>query len=307
MVAKYVATSLAVASVALAGPLPAKRGFSFGGFGGFGSESGISGFSGSESEASSFSSSQSSSESVSGFEGFSGWGGFHSLDNFDNFYGKDNFCGFSDASSTVVTSTVTSTESEVVCQSVSVDIIQQQLAVIREYVKKIITTQICEVETQTVVFSQFQSGLYGFGEDIRHVSNRHAGFDSHIAGFIGNIHGSSGECLTSDLGFSGTDVGTSFVAPSGFNWVASTSPSSVSSAYGACQSAVSISGAPGSLGSSAPPTSDSSLAPPPTDSALPAAASDASVAPPAASAAASAAPAAASGGSSSAAPNPAND
>jgi len=305
MVAKYVATSLAVASVALAGPLPAKRGFSFGGFGGFGSESGISGFSGSESESSSFSASQSSSES---FEGFSGWGGFHSLDNFDNFYGKDNFCGFSDASSTIVTSTVTSTESEVVCQSVSVDIIQQQLAVIREYVKKIITTQICEVETQTVVFSQFQSGLYGFGEDIRHVSNRHVGFDSHISGFIGHIHDENGDCLTSDLGFSGTDVGTSFVAPSGFNWVASSSPSSVSSAYGACQSAVSISGAPGSLGSSAPPpTSDSSLAPPPTDSAAPAAASDASVAPPAASAAASAAPAAASGDSSSAAPNPAND
>jgi hypothetical protein len=92
-----------------------------------------------------FGSSESSSFSKSHDVSFNGWGGFHSLDNFDNFYGSQDFCGLDTSSVTVVKN-----EQEVVCHSVSVEIIQQQLAVIREYVKKIITTQICEVESQTM-------------------------------------------------------------------------------------------------------------------------------------------------------------
>jgi hypothetical protein len=58
------------------------------------------------------------------------WGGFHSLDHFDDFYGCDNFAGVSKEV------TVVKHESDVVCHSVDITIIQQQLAIMREYVKK---------------------------------------------------------------------------------------------------------------------------------------------------------------------------
>lgn len=283
MVAKYIAASLACASLALAGPVPAKRSFG-GSFGGFGSFNGFEGF--------------------GGHVSFDGYGGYHSLDNFDNFYGVEDFGGFSHFETSTL---VTEQKEEVVCHSISVEVIQQQLAIIREYVKKIITTQICEVETQTVVFSQFQTGIFGFGEDIRHVSGRHVGFDSHIASQIGLIHDEHGEIVSHDFGFSGSDIGHSFVAPSGFNWDASSSPATVGSAFSAAQSAASAGGVPDALGpvtpsptSGAPSPADASSAPDASSTDAPAAA------PPPADDTASAAPAASSD-SSSDAPNPAND
>lgn len=116
---------------------------------------------------------------------FNGWGGFHSLDNFDNFYGSDNFDSSVHFSQTIVN------EQEVVCHSQQIEIIQQRLVVIQELAKRsvilavpatppsldthaadsrIISEQICEVETQTVVFQQFHASLGLFQGDLRHFS-----------------------------------------------------------------------------------------------------------------------------------------
>jgi len=166
---------------------------------------------------------------------FDRWGGFNSLDYFDDFYGKDNFIGL-EQSVTVVQ------DKEVVCRSVDVVIIQQQLAVIREYVKKIITQQICEVETQTVVFSQFQSHFSSFSDDIRRKSHRSVSFDDSIASRIGDIHDGSGELTGHDLGFHGSDIGGHSIVVSGGNWNDATSPSIVDSAFSASNSAAQSSG-----------------------------------------------------------------
>jgi hypothetical protein len=170
------------------------------------------------------------------------WGGFHSLDHFDDFYGADNFVGISKEV------TVVKKEQEVVCHSVDVVVIQQQLAIIREYVKKLITTQICEVETQTVVFSQFQSHISSFHDDIRRRSHRQVVYDDDIASRIGSIHDEHGEIVSHDFGFHGSDIGSHSISVSGCNWNDATSPDSVEKAFGAAQGASFSSGGP-SLGS----------------------------------------------------------
>ncbi|KAF8524939.1 hypothetical protein BU17DRAFT_42445 [Hysterangium stoloniferum] len=157
---------------------------------------------------------------------FNNYGGFSSLGHFDDFYGVDNFSGFHN------TITESHEEEHVVCHSQTVEIIQQQLVVLREYAKKIITEQICEVEVQTVVFSQFVSGFHDFSSDMLRQSGRGVGYDSSIASHIGSIHDSEGSLVSNDLGFKGSDVGSSFVTPSGSNWNDNTSPSSVGSAFG---------------------------------------------------------------------------
>lgn len=51
------------------------------------------------------------------------------MSNFDGFYGSDNYSGFHN--------TITVDQStEVVCHSETIEIVQQQLAVLREYAKK---------------------------------------------------------------------------------------------------------------------------------------------------------------------------
>jgi len=166
---------------------------------------------------------------------FNGWGGFSSMDNFDNFFGSENFCG-SVSTQTVVTET--EQESVVVCHSQSIEIIQQRLLVLQEMAKRIITEQICEVETQTIVFQQFTSSFSSFHADLSRSSGNQVGFDSNIAGNFGNIVGSDGSLTTNDLGFSGHDLGSSTVVPSGSNWNSNTSPASVGSAFNAAQSAI---------------------------------------------------------------------
>jgi len=163
-----------------------------------------------------------------GSHSFDNYGGFSSMKNFDNFYGSDDFSG--------VSQTLVKTK-DVVCHSQSIEIVQQQLAVIREYYKKIITQQICEVEVQTVVHQQFVSGCEGFSSDIRRASShdRDVSYDHSIASQISVIHDDSGECVTNDLGWQGTDCGSNAVSYSGDNWNSETSPSSVSSIYNSCQ------------------------------------------------------------------------
>jgi len=156
---------------------------------------------------------------------FDNWGGFSQLSGFDNFYGEDNFSGFHN--------TFTESESQtVVCHDQSVEIVQQQLVVLREYAKRIVTESFCEVEVQTVVWSQFVSGFHDFSSDLLRQSGRSVGYDSSISSHIGSIHDSSGNPDYSDLGFEGSSVGSNLIVPTGNNWDSSSSPVSVGSAYG---------------------------------------------------------------------------
>jgi len=165
---------------------------------------------------------------------FDNYGGFSSMSNFDDFYGSDNFSGFHNS---VVEVDQTSEQEVVVCHSQTVEIIQQQLAVLREYAKKIVTEQICEVEVQTVVFTQFVSGFHDFSSDLLRQSGRSVGYDSSVTSHIGGIHDSSGELVSNDLGFQGSSIGSNFVSPSGSNWNSGSSPNSVGSAFGLARSA----------------------------------------------------------------------
>jgi hypothetical protein len=155
------------------------------------------------------------------------------LSRFDNFYGSSNFDNsqFSEKSITVVQ------EQEVVCHSESIEIIQQRLLVLQEMAKRIISEQICEVESQTVVFEQFHSSLHGFSRDLRRDSGRSVGYDSNILSHYGSFYNSDGSLSSSDFGFSGSDLGHSYVVPSGSNW-GSHSFNSVANAYKTARSAV---------------------------------------------------------------------
>ncbi|KIM39864.1 hypothetical protein M413DRAFT_186043 [Hebeloma cylindrosporum] len=169
-----------------------------------------------------------------GSHSFDNYDGISSLSGFDNFYGSDNFDNshFSESSITVVK------EKEVVCHSESVEIIQQRLLVLQEMAKRIISEQICEVETQTVVFEQFHSSLHGFSRDLRRASGRGVGYDSGISSYFSNFYNSDSSLSTNDWGFSGHDLGHSYVVPSGNNWSNSHSFSSVGNAYRTARNAV---------------------------------------------------------------------
>jgi len=164
---------------------------------------------------------------------FNSWGGFSSMSSFDDFYGYGNFDNshFSSSQITVVK------EQELVCHTETITIIQQRLLVLQEMAKRIITEQVCEVESQTIVFEQFYSGLHGFSRDLRRYSGRGVGYDSHISSFYNQFFESDGSLSTSDWGFSGSDLGRSYVVPSGNNW-SSRSRFSVNDAYSSARSAV---------------------------------------------------------------------
>lgn len=169
-----------------------------------------------------------------GFHSFNNYGGSSDMSNFDNFYGSSNFDNshFSEKSITIVK------QKEVVCHSESVEIIQQRLLVLQEMAKRIISEQVCEVETQTVVFEQFYSSLHGFSRDLRRDSGRSVGYDSNIASHYGSIESSDGSLSSNDFGFSGSDLGSSYVSPSGNNYNGQKSFNSVANAYKAARTAV---------------------------------------------------------------------
>ncbi|KAJ8509224.1 hypothetical protein ONZ45_g8588 [Pleurotus djamor] len=158
---------------------------------------------------------------------FNHWGGLSSFDNFDNFYGVDNF----DAS--VHFNQVIEQKNVVVCHAQQIEIIQQRLVVLQEMAKRIITEQICEVETQTVVFQQFHASFNNFDHDLRRISGRHVGYDSNIVSHFNDIIDESGSISTHDFGFSGRDVGSHTVLVGGSNWNDFTSPVSVGRAHSA--------------------------------------------------------------------------
>jgi len=159
------------------------------------------------------------------------YAGLQSMSGFDNFRGSGNFDGSQNAQVVVVQ------EQETVCHTEQIEIIQQKLVVLQELAKRIITEQICEVETQTIVLAQFSSSLSSFQNDIGRTSGKQVGYDSNVAGKISNITNSDGSLSTSDLGFNGTSVGSSTVVPSGNNWNNTQGPSAVQGALSAAQSA----------------------------------------------------------------------
>jgi hypothetical protein len=163
---------------------------------------------------------------------FNNWGGLSSLSGFDNFYGSNDFSGSS-------FSEHVEEDSKVVCHSESVTIIQQRLLVLQEMAKRIITEQICDVETQVIVFEQFSSSMSSFSHDLTRSSGSHGvGYDSAIAGHYGSIVSSDGSLSNSNLGFSGSSLGQSYVIPTGSNWNSRSSPASVGRAYQAAQAAI---------------------------------------------------------------------
>jgi len=166
-----------------------------------------------------------------GSQSFNNWGGFSSLDNFDNFYGS------SDYAHQHYNQVVVKQDSELVCHSETVEIIQQRLAVLQEMAKKIITEQVCEVESQVVIFQQYYASLGGFSKDLTRSSGYQVGYDNSVASHYGDFYNSDGSLSNYDMGFSGSDVGSNYYVVSGSNWNDGSSPSSVGSAYGAAQSA----------------------------------------------------------------------
>jgi len=162
---------------------------------------------------------------------FNNYGGFSSMGNFDNFYGPDDF-----SHSKHFSTTVTQDSSVLVCHSETITIVQQRLAVLQEMAKKIITEQICEVETQTIVFNQYYSSLGGFKYDLGRTSGRAAGYDGSIASHYQDIYNSDGSLSNDDMGFSGSSIGANYYTPSS-NWVDGTSPASVGNAYQVSQAA----------------------------------------------------------------------
>ncbi|KAJ7268616.1 hypothetical protein C8J57DRAFT_1131487 [Mycena rebaudengoi] len=158
-------------------------------------------------------------------QSFNHWGGYSSLDNFDEFYGVDDFDHSHHFNPVVVKH-----EDELVCHTQRIEIIQQRMIVLQEMAKKIITEQICEVETQTIVFQQYHRALGGFHHDLTRGSGRHVGYDNSIVSHYGQIYNSDGSFNTEDWGFKGTDVGSNYYSPSS-NWNEETSYDSVGKAY----------------------------------------------------------------------------
>jgi len=149
------------------------------------------------------------------------WGGHESLKGFDNFYGVDNYSGYLHEVNVVP-------HEELVCHQKEIVIVQQRLLVIKEWAKKIITELVCDVETQTFVFEQWHGSLGHFSADIRHLDGSHpVGYDSKIVEHFPKLWNDNYE----NWGFSGSDYGKNYYAPSGYNWKDDSSPSSVHDAW----------------------------------------------------------------------------
>jgi hypothetical protein len=159
------------------------------------------------------------------------YAGLQSMSGFDDFRGSGNFDGSQNAQVIVIQ------EKQVVCHTERVEIIQQKLVILQEMAKKIITEQVCEVETQTIILEQFSSSFGSFQGDIGRSSGRQVGYDSNVANKISQITNDDGSLSTSDLGIKGSDVGNSTVVPSGNNWDDATGPDRVQKALGAAKGA----------------------------------------------------------------------
>ncbi|KAF7327702.1 hypothetical protein MKEN_00349700 [Mycena kentingensis (nom. inval.)] len=144
---------------------------------------------------------------------------------FDDFYGIDDFNG------RVRHQTVLTSESELVCHSQQVVIIQQRLAVLQEMARRVVTELSCEVETQVLVFEQYFQSLGHFHRDLRRHSGFQVGYDREIVGHFNKFFDSEGALSFDDWGFSGRDIGAHTVVVGKSNWVEPSSRISVDDAY----------------------------------------------------------------------------
>ncbi|KAF4617588.1 hypothetical protein D9613_005920 [Agrocybe pediades] len=163
---------------------------------------------------------------------FNHWGGISSLDGFDNFYGVENFGGY------VSSQVLVKQEKELVCHRQSIEIVQQRLLVLQEMAKRIITEQVCEVETQTIAFEQFHFSLGLFRGDLLHRSGRHVGYDSGIVSHFHDFFEADGSLSTRDFGFSGHDLGKQTIVVGGSNWDDRFSPVTVYYAQNLARTAI---------------------------------------------------------------------
>jgi len=155
---------------------------------------------------------------------FNNYLGLSSMSNFDNFFGVNNF------NEVFNEQTIIEQQTEVVCSSVEIEIVQQRLSILVEVAKQIILEQVCEVEVQTIVLQQFTSVVSSFGSTIDRSNGHSQSYDSSIAGLLGSIHNSDGSVSNQNLGFSGKDIGSKSVSVGGSNWNDASSPESVSKA-----------------------------------------------------------------------------
>jgi len=173
----------------------------------------------------------SSVSSLSGVS-LSSWGNLPGLSGFDSFYGSNNFCG-NNNQQVVLQQTVS-------CQSEAIVEVQQQFAILQEFAKRVLLEKVCEVETQTIVWSQYISSLQSFSSDFSHVSGRSIGYDSVIASHISDLVDSSDNIITTNYGFQGLDIGSNLICPeaSSYNWQSGVSQISVQAAQFVSQSAI---------------------------------------------------------------------
>ncbi|EJD40986.1 hypothetical protein AURDEDRAFT_153407 [Auricularia subglabra TFB-10046 SS5] len=136
---------------------------------------------------------------------FNNWGGLSSLNLFDNFFGVGNFDGrFNDLQFLLDQSQ----QIQILqCSVVDINFVQQNLAILIEAMKQLLLTQICDVESQIILASQFGSRWSGFIDDLRHISGRNVGFDSFVSSQLQAVIASLGGSHV-DLGFSGSNIGS---------------------------------------------------------------------------------------------------
>jgi len=164
---------------------------------------------------------------------FDNWNNISALQGFDEFNGNNNFDGRNNGQTIIIK------EVETKCETVQIEIVQQKLAILQELVKRIITEQICDVQTQTIVLEQHNGALRVFRDDIqRKTVARQVGFDETIAEKFNQIVNTDGTLSVDDNGFTGSDVGKNTVVPVGNNWDNNTSPALVQAALDAARSAI---------------------------------------------------------------------
>ena len=104
----------------------------------------------------------------------------------------------------------------------------------------VILEQACQVEVQTIVVQQASSILGSFSQDLGRQNSKQPSFDQQISSLLGEIVNSDGSLSSSNLGFSGKNVGNSSVSVGGNNWNNNTSPASVESAKKMAQQAANV-------------------------------------------------------------------
>ncbi|KAF8733992.1 hypothetical protein RHS02_07282, partial [Rhizoctonia solani] len=158
----------------------------------------------------------------------------HQGGSFDDFFGVGNFAG------NLNQVTIIEQQQQLVCRSIDLIRVRQQLAVIQEFAKQIILQQICEVEIQTVIIQQLNSQFVNFGRNVRRVDGGGIvpSFDIVVAQKITEITqviSRGGNLADLNLGFLGSDIGHNSVRIGGSNWNDTSSPRSVGDAYQAAE------------------------------------------------------------------------